>query len=234
MDMTMHRFGRAVFRDREEAGRVLGAELARMEGGRDPFVLALPRGGVPVAFEVARALDAPMDVFVVRKLGYPGQEELALGAIASAGVLVLNQELLDATSLPWSAVERIVQRERAELERREKAYRGNAPFPPLEGRSVILVDDGLATGATMSAAVAGVRQLNPGEVIAAVPVAPSDTVSRLQREADLVVCLETPTPFGAIGNYYASFPQLRDDEVTELLARAARTGERRPRRAGGE
>jgi putative phosphoribosyl transferase len=233
MDMMMPRFGGAIFRDREEAGRLLGAELKRVGRMRDPIVLALPRGGVPVGFEVARALDAPLDVLVVRKLGYPGQEELAIGAIASGGVRVLNEELLAGTGLPAGAVERIAQRERLELERREKAYRGEAPSPRLEGRSVILVDDGLATGATMSAAVAAVRQLRPAEVIVAVPVAPHETVARLDREADLVICLETPRPFLAIGSLYASFPQLRDEEVVELLARARHLA-RNGAESGGE
>jgi putative phosphoribosyl transferase len=221
MGMMMRRFGGVIFRDREEAGRRLGAELRRVARLREPVVLALPRGGVPVGFEVARALGAPLDILIVRKLGYPGQEELAIGAIASGGVRVLNEEVLASTGLPREAVERIAARERAELERRERAYRGDAPLPRVEGRSVILVDDGLATGATMSAAIAAVRQLDPAEVIVAVPVAPSETVSRLDREADLVICLETPRPFLAIGALYASFPQLRDEQVVELLERAA-------------
>jgi predicted phosphoribosyltransferase len=221
MEMTMRRFGRAFFHDREEAGRLLGEALRRVGRLEAPIVLALPRGGVPVGFEVARALDAPLDVLVVRKLGYPGQEELAIGAIASGGVRVLNQGLLDASGVPQEVVERIARRERAELERRERAYRGDAPLPRLGGRSVILVDDGLATGSTMSAAVAAVRQLGPAEVIVAVPVAPVETVSRLDREADLVICLVTPRPFLAIGPCYATFPQVGDEEVVELLARAA-------------
>jgi putative phosphoribosyl transferase len=175
-----------------------------------------------VGGRVAEALGAPLDVLIVRKLGFPGQDELAIGAIASGGVRVLNEQVLRASALPPTLVEQIARRERAELERREELYRKGRAFPRLEGRSVILVDDGLATGSTMSAAVAAVRQLQPREVIVAVPLAPADTVRRIEREADRAVVLETPEPFTAIGPYYGSFHQVGDDEVLRVLDKASR------------
>jgi putative phosphoribosyl transferase len=216
----MYDRGEARFRDREEAGRALGVEVAGAAGLVDPIVLALPRGGVPVGVQVARALGAPLDVLVVRKLGFPGQPELAMGAVAAGGVRVLNRELLGQVHLPPATVEEVARRELSEVERRERAYRGDARPLQLAGRSVILVDDGLATGSTMSAAVAAVRQLAPREVIIAVPLAPPDTIRRLRREADRVLCLFTPEPFLAIGSHYESFPQLDDREVVALLSRA--------------
>jgi putative phosphoribosyl transferase len=215
--------GRQLFRDRDDAGQLLGEAVRRLPDLVEPIVLALPRGGVPVGDHVARALGAPLDVLIVRKLGYPGQDELAIGAVASGGVRVLNEQVLRAGALPPTVVEQIARRERAELERREELYRGERAFPRLEGRSVILVDDGLATGSTMSAAVGAVRQLQPREVIVAVPVAPADTVRRIGREADRVVVLETPEPFMAIGPYYGSFQQVGDDEVLRILERALQT-----------
>ena len=220
MEMISSYFERPAFRDREDAGRSLGAALKRLGGMVNPIVLGLPRGGLPVAFEVARAVHAPLDVWVVRKLGHPLQTELAIGAIASGGVRVLNEALIARTGLPAALVEQISAREHEELKRREKAYRGDAPPQELRGRSVILVDDGLATGATMSAAVAAVRQLGPHEVIVAVPVAPADTVQQLLGEADRVVCLEVPEPFLSIGSWYGSFPQLEDGEVLEIMRRS--------------
>jgi putative phosphoribosyl transferase len=208
------------FRDRAEAGRAL-AERLRRYGGRDGVVvLGLPRGGVPVAYEVARELGAPLDVFMVRKLGVPGHEELALGAIATGGIRVLNQELVKQLRLPPAAIEAIEARERRELERRERAYRGDRPPPDLTGRTVILVDDGLATGSTMLAAVQAVRQDNPARVVVAVPVADPEVCASLQEVADEAVCAITPQPMRAVGMWYEDFSQTTDDEVRELLARA--------------
>jgi putative phosphoribosyl transferase len=218
------RLGGRTFVDRTDAGRQLSEQVTPMRDLEDPIVLALPRGGVPVGLEVARALGAPLDVLVVRKLGHPLQPELAIGAIASGGAYVLNRRVLNEAPVSATEMERITERERIELERREKVYRGDAPPLTLTGRSVLLVDDGLATGSTMSAAVAAVRQLGPREVIVAVPVAPVETVRRLEREADRVVCLRTPAAFFAIGQAYASFLQLEDDEVVELLRRGESIG----------
>jgi putative phosphoribosyl transferase len=215
MSYTRHRLDR--YRDRVEAGRALSAQL-RHHAHRDAVVLALPRGGVPVADEVARALAAPLDVMVVRKLGFPGHRELAVGAIASGGARVLNPEI--AELIHPDALAEIERRERRELERRERAYRGSRPLASLAGRTVILVDDGLATGATMRAAVAAARSQRPARVVVAVPVGPPETVAALARDADEVVCPMTPASFYAIGLWYDAFPQLGDDEVQEILARA--------------
>ena len=185
-------------------------------------MLALPRGGVPIGFEVASALHAPLDVFLVRKLGVPGHEELAFGAIASGGLLVLDRDIVGQLGIPRTAIERVIAREAAELERRERAYRGDLPPPELRGRTVILVDDGLATGSTMLAAAAAVKQEQPARVIVAVPVAAADTCERLRREADEVVCLLTPSPFHAVGLWYDDFRPVRDEEVRRLLAAAER------------
>lgn len=213
-----------VFADRVDAGRALGARvasaLAERERG-DVLVLALPRGGVPVACEVADALDAPLDVLLVRKLGVPGQEELALGAIASGGVRVLNEELLAELGLPPSEVDAIAARELEELKRRERSYRGERPAPSLEGRTVVLVDDGLATGATMRAAAKAVRQLGPAAVVVAVPVAPPDAVDALRQEVDDVVAVLTPERLSSVGQWYGDFSQTTDEEVRALLVRAA-------------
>jgi putative phosphoribosyl transferase len=204
------------FRNRIDAGRQLADALADYRGRTDLLVLGLPRGGVPVAFEIAQALGADLDVLIVRKLGYPGQEELAMGAIASGGIRVLNE----AMGVSEAIIEEVTKRELEELHRRERAYRGERPFPKLEGRTVILVDDGLATGATMRAAVAAVRQRNPEEIVVAVPVAPEGTVSQLREEADDVVCLLTPEMFFGIGQFYDDFSQTTDDVVEGLLERA--------------
>ncbi len=209
------------FRDRIEAGRVLAHELRFLEGEQDVVVLGLPRGGVPVAHEIARALDAPLDVFIVRKLGVPGHEELALGAIASGGARVLNHEVLDLVHVPPDAIERITERERIELHRREHAYRGNRPPVELRGRTVIVVDDGLATGSTMRAAVLALRAHHPRRIIVAVPVAARETCELFARSVDEVVCARTPDPFHAVGLWYENFEQTTDDEVRDLLARAA-------------
>ncbi|ACA17294.1 Erythromycin esterase [Methylobacterium sp. 4-46] len=213
--------GPRVFHDRTDAGRVLAGRLATYEGRPDVVVLALPRGGVPVAAEVARALRVPFDVFVVRKLGVPGNEELAMGAIASGGVRVLNADVVASLKIPPYAIDAACAREAEELRRRERAYRGGRPVVALRGLTVILVDDGLATGATMQAAIEAVRQLHPARIVVAVPTGSRDTVVRLEREADAVVCADMPEPFWAVGAAYEDFSQTRDDEVRRLLGRSA-------------
>jgi len=219
---------RTVFRDREEAGDALAARLghyarragAPRAGAADVLVLALPRGGVPVGARVARALGAPLDVFVVRKLGVPGHEELAMGAIASGGVRVRNEEVVDKLRIDDATLQRAAEVEARELARRERSYRGQRPPPDLAGRVVILVDDGLATGSTMRAAVAAARAAGPARVVVAVPTAPASTCEELRSEADEVVCVTTPRPFRAVGYSYRSFPQTTDEEVRELLQAA--------------
>jgi predicted phosphoribosyltransferase len=208
------------FRDRREAGSFLASRLMRYAGRPDVLVLALPRGGVPVAFGVAQALRAPLDVFIVRKLGVPGHEELALGAIASGGVRVLNEDLVRLLGVPSSVLEQITARESEELRRRETAYRGPRPPEPIAGRTVILVDDGLATGASMKAAVAALRGEGPARIVVAVPVAAPETCVLLRADVEDVVCAATPDPFTAVGAWYEDFRQTTDDEVRELLARA--------------
>ena len=210
------------FRDRVEAGRQLGLELARRLGRRDDvIVLALPRGGVPVGYEVAQALGAPLDVFIVRKLGVPGHEELALGAIASGGVRVLNRDVLDSIPVPEPIIDRIAEREQRELERREREYRGARPPLDVRNKTVVIVDDGLATGSTMRAAVAALRKMHPKAIIIAVPVAAPSTCEEFRREVDDIVCLRTPEPFQAVGLWYEDFSQTTDEEVHDLLGRAA-------------
>jgi putative phosphoribosyl transferase len=210
-----------LFQDRAHAGRVLAARLAAYAGRPDVLVLALPRGGVPVAYEVARALHAPLDVFIVRKLGVPGREELAMGAIATGGVRVLNDEVVEALDIPEDVIDATAEAERRELVRRERLYRGDRPPPDVRGRVVILIDDGLATGSTMRAAVAALRRLGPARIIVAVPVASADTCEDLSAEVDDVVCSRTPEPFHAVGLWYDDFTQTTDEEVHELLERAA-------------
>ena len=209
-----------VFRDRRHAGRVLAQVLAGYANRSHMIVLALPRGGVPVAYEVAKALHAPLDVFVVRKLGVPGHEEYAMGAIASGGVRVLNDEVVRRLGIPDSAVDAVTRSEQGELERRERLYRTGRPLPNLRGRTVILVDDGLATGSTMLAAVRAVRAQQPKRIVVAVPTAAAETCAQLRSEADEVVCATTPEPFRAVGTWYDDFSQTSDEEVRELLARA--------------
>jgi predicted phosphoribosyltransferase len=211
---------RIVFRDRVEAGDVLASRLGHHAGKPEVLVLALPRGGVPVGARVARALGAPLDVFVVRKLGVPGHEELAMGAIASGGVRVHNEEVVDKLHIDDATLQRVAEVEQQELARRERSYRGQRPPPGLTGRVVILVDDGLATGSTMRAAVAAARRLGPARVVVAVPTAPASTCEQLRGEADEVVCATTPRPFRAVGYSYRSFPQTTDEEVRELLQTA--------------
>jgi putative phosphoribosyl transferase len=211
-------------RDRIQAGRALGAALRAYRGRSDVLVLALPRGGVPVACEVADALGARVDLVIVRKLGTPGHEELAMGAVASGGARVLNRDVTESLAIPDRVIEEIERRERKEIERRERAYRGARERPAVAGQCVILVDDGIATGATMRAAIAALRVQAPARIVVAVPVAPLETVVLLQGEADEVVCLATPEPFRAIGCWYVAFPQLMDEEVRERLAQSWSAG----------
>ena len=208
------------FSNRTEAGQLLGQALMHHAGREDVIVLALPRGGVPVAFEVARMIGASLDLMIVRKLGTPGHEELAMGAIATGGARVLNQDIVESLGIREDAIEAVARREMQEIERRDRAYRGNRPAPRVEGRRVILVDDGLATGATMRVAVEALRQQRPARIVIGVPVAPAETIALLHHEADEVVCLATPEPFFAIGYWYRDFAQTSDKEVEELLARA--------------
>lgn len=212
------------FADRLAAGRRLATALAAYRGQGDVVVLGLPRGGVPVAYEVARALGAPLDVFLVRKLGVPGHEELAMGAIASGGVRVLNEDVLEGLRIPPRVVEDVTDIEAAELERRERVYRGGRPPLDVRGRVVIVVDDGLATGSTMRAAVAALRRLEPARIVVAVPTGASETCAMLRDEADEVVCLTTPDPFHAVGLWYDDFRPTTDDQVRALLAESAALG----------
>ena len=208
------------FANRTLAGRCLATRLSEY-ANPTTLVLALPRGGVPVAAEVARALNAPLDVFLVRKLGVPGHPELAMGAIASGGVRVVSRDVVEELGIPSSIIDAVAAREQLELERRDRLYRGSRSLPSLAGRTVILVDDGLATGATMEAAVEAVRQLNPRRIVVAAPVGAAETCARLKTVADDVVCAETPEPFQAVGLWYERFEQTSDEEVIETLARSA-------------
>src|SRR2546422_4930719 len=211
-----------LFRDRRDAGRLLAERLAAYASRPDVLVLALPRGGVPVAYEVAHRLGAPLDVFVVRKLGVPGHEELAMGAVATGGVRVLNDQLVEQLGISDQMIDAVAARERQELARRERLYRGNRPPPDVRGRTVILVDDGLATGATMYAAVEALRQQQPGRIVVAVPTASPEICEELRAEVDEVICAITPDPFYAVGLWYEDFSQTTDEEVRELLARSER------------
>jgi len=212
------------FRDRKEAGRLLAAKLAAYANRPDVLVLALPRGGVPVAYEVAQALKAPLDVFIVRKLGVPGHEELAMGAVASGGVRVLNDAIVNALRIPDSVIDQVAAKELQELSRREHLYRGNRPAPDVRGRTVILVDDGLATGATMHAAIKALQQQKPVRIVVAVPTASPETCEELRAEVDDVICAITPQPFYAVGLWYQDFSQTTDEEVRNLLSLAAGAG----------
>jgi putative phosphoribosyl transferase len=209
------------FRNRTEAGRALARVLSRYAGRDDVVVLALPRGGVPVAYEVAKELGAPLDVFLVRKLGVPGHEELAMGAIASGGVLVLDDGVVRWLGISEDQIQKTLARELDELRRREAAYRDGRPLPDLKGKTVILVDDGLATGASMQAAARAVRRHDPVRIVVAVPVASRATCDQFREEVDEVVCAVTPAPFYAVGNWYEDFSQTSDEEVRELLELAA-------------
>jgi len=216
-----------LFRDRTEAGKILADRLAAYANYPDAIVLALPRGGVPVAFEVAETLNLPLDIFVVRKLGLPGHEEFAMGAIASGGARVLNQDLIRQLSLSDEIIEHIVAREQRELERRERTYRGQRPMLDVRDRIIIIVDDGLATGSSMRAAIAALRQKRPAKLIVAVPVGARVTCSELEVLADEAICLETPENFSAVGLWYKDFSQITDEEVIDLLERNRKNSEAR-------
>lgn len=205
------------FHDRTEAGKLLAERLTAYANRHDVLVLALPRGGVPVAFEVARALHVPLDVIVVRKLGVPGQEELAMGAIATGGVRILNNDVVQFLVIPEEVINKIAAREQQELERRELLYRGDRPAHEVHGRTVILVDDGIATGATMHAAVAALKQRQPARIIIAVPTAAPSTCDEFAAEVDELICVIRPEPFIAVGYWYRQFSQTSDEEVRSLL-----------------
>jgi putative phosphoribosyl transferase len=209
-----------IFRDRQDAGRRLARLLSKYAGRSDVIVLALPRGGVPVAFEVAQQLKAPLDIFLVRKLGVPGHEELAMGAIASGGTRVLNEDVVRYLQIPDDVIDAVAVDEQRELERRERAYRNGRPAPRVEAQIVILIDDGLATGSTMRAAAAALRRQNPARIVVAVPVAPAETCEDFRAEVDEVVCAATPEPFRGVGLWYEDFSQTSDVEVRALLERA--------------
>lgn len=211
------------FVDRRDAGRVLASSLAKYAGRDDVIVLGLPRGGVPVAYEVARALNAPMDLFLVRKLGTPGHRELAMGAIASGGVRVLNDDVVRWYGIPDAAIEAVASEEAEELQRRERAYRQDRPAPDLASKVVILIDDGLATGSTMRAAAQAVRVHHPSRVVVAVPVGARQTCAEIAGVADEVICARMPEPFSAVGQWYRDFEQTEDDEVHDLLLKGAVT-----------
>jgi predicted phosphoribosyltransferase len=208
------------FRDRTEAGRLLSRKLRRYANRPDVIVLGLPRGGVPVAFEVAKGLHAPLDVFLVRKLGAPGQEELAMGAIATGGIRVLNEDVVRALKIAPRVIDSVAAIEARELERREHLYRGDRPAPQVSGRTVILVDDGLATGSSMRAAVAALRQKHPRRIVVAVPIAAAVTCREFEAEVDEIVCYETPEPFYSVGLWYEDFSQTTDEEIRQLLEHA--------------
>jgi putative phosphoribosyl transferase len=214
---------RQPFIDRRDAGRALASRLAKYADRDDVVVLALPRGGVPVAYEVASALGAPMDVFLVRKLGTPGHRELAMGAIASGGIRVLNDDVVKWYGIPDAAIESVAREEEQELLRRERAYREDRPAPDLARRTVILIDDGLATGSTMRAAAQAVRAHHPSRVVIAVPVGAKQTCAELAPVADEVICARMPEPFSSVGQWYMNFDQTDDDEVRDLLQKSTPT-----------
>ena len=215
-----------IFRDRTDAGKQLAARLGEYANHPDVLVLALPRGGVPVAFEVAEALGAPLDIFLVRKLGVPGHEELAMGAIATGGVRVLNEDVVRYLKIPGEVIDAVAIKEQRELERRERAYRGDRPAPEVRGRTVILVDDGLATGSTMRAAATALRKQQPASIIVAVPVSAPQTCDEFRDEVDEIVCAVTPEPFHAVGLWYHDFSQTTDEEVHDLLERSQHNQQR--------
>lgn len=210
----------ARFSDRAEAGRILAGRLQRYANRSDVVVLGLPRGGVPVAFEVAQALAAPLDVFVVRKLGVPGQEELAMGAIASGGTQVLNDDVIETMGIPEWVIQEAVHQQQVELERREQFYRGDRPLIDVRGKTVILIDDGLATGASMRAAIRALRRQQPAAIVVAVPVAAAATCQDLRSEVDDVICAIAPDVFYAVGLWYQDFSQTTDEQVRDLLSRS--------------
>src|SRR5919106_4175220 len=212
------------FRDREHAGRTVAEKLSAYARREGVVVLALPRGGLPVAFEIASELRAPLDVFVVRKLGVPGQEELAMGAIASGGVRVINDDVVRDLHIDEASIERVAESESLELERRESAYRGGRPPAELHGKMVILVDDGIATGSTMRAAIRAVKKREPNKIVVAVPAAAPSTCREIGRQVDEIVCAMMPEPFYAVGAWYEDFSQLTDDDVRKVLDEAATSG----------
>jgi putative phosphoribosyl transferase len=211
-----------IFPNRTEAGRALALRLRHYGNRKDVTVLGIPRGGIPVAFEVARRLKAPLDILVLRKLGVPGHEELGFGAIASGGIRALNPEIVEALRLSPGDIERVTNRELKELKRREHAYRGGRPALDVGGRTVILIDDGIATGSGMHAAVEALRQMKPAQIVIAVPVAPASTCDRFRSEVHELICLATPEPFYGVGQFYYDFSQVSDQEVNALLDRASR------------
>jgi putative phosphoribosyl transferase len=209
-----------IFKNRTDAGRKLAAQLTRYADRGDVLVLALPRGGVPVAYEVAKRLNAPLDIFLVRKLGVPGHEELAMGAIASGGVRVINQDIVDYLTIPNRVIDAVAEREQRELERRERAYRDDRTQPDITNHVVILIDDGLATGSTMRAAAASLRLQKPRRIVVAVPVSSPETCDEFRSEVDEIVCAVTPEYFQGVGLWYEDFSQTSDEEVRDLLKRA--------------
>ena len=220
-----------IFRDRTDAGQLLAARLTRYANRSDVLVLALPRGGVPVAYEVAKQLQAPLDVFLVRKLGVPGHEELAMGAIASGGIRVINEDIVSYLNIPDEVVDAVAMDEQRELERRERAYRDDRPLPRVKHQVVILIDDGLATGSSMRAAALTLRNQKPARIVVAVPVSASKTCDEFRGEVDEIVCAVTPEPFQGVGLWYHDFSQTTDEEVRELLERARQKREKAASRA---
>lgn len=208
------------FKDRRDAGKKLAQKLSAYAGQPGTLILALPRGGVPVAYEVAQALSAPLDVFIVRKLGLPGREELAMGAVASGGVRVLNGDIIRMLSIPEEVINIVAKRELQELQRREKLYRKDRPSPEVRDRTILLIDDGLATGASMRAAIAGLRAQHPARIVVAVPAAAPDVCEAFRSEVDEIVCAITPEPFYGVGRWYEDFSQVTDEEVRMLLEEA--------------
>ena len=209
-----------IFRNRQQAGQILASRLEKYANREEVIVLGIPRGGVPVAFEVAKALNQPLDIFVLRKLGVPGHEELAFGAIGSGGVRVVNANLVTELGLSDVQVAAVIRAEQEELKRREKIYRGNRPPLEVRGRTVILIDDGIATGSSILAAIHALRRMQPEGIVVGTPVGPPDTVIRLQREVNELVCVEMPESFYGVGQFYVDFSQVSDQEVNELLDRA--------------
>ena len=210
-----------IFRDRKQAGELLARKLTKYANREDVVVLAIPRGGVPVGFEVARALHAPLDVFIVRKLGVPWQEELAFGAVATGGVRVLDEQIMESLQLTPEQIEKVTERENKELERRERVYRGKRAALAVKGKLVLLVDDGIATGSSMLAGITALRQLEPAQIIIAIPVAPPTTCARLRKKADDLVCVSMPESFFAIGQFYENFQPTSDAEVCALVEEAS-------------
>jgi putative phosphoribosyl transferase len=210
-----------IFRDRKQAGELLARKLTKYANREDVVVLAIPRGGVPVGFEVARALHAPLDVFIVRKLGVPWQEELAFGAVATGGVRVLDEQIMESLQLTPEQIEKVTERENKELERRERVYRGKRAALAVKGKLVLLVDDGIATGSSMLAGITALRQLEPAQIIIAIPVAPPTTCARLRKKADDLVCVSMPESFFAIGQFYENFQPTSDVEVCALVEEAS-------------